>query len=266
MKKSMHYFGFILIILLATASCKKEDNDNGTGGGNSIGYILTAPSCLPTQISSVEFGEGYFTYDVSKRLIKQSRQHDSSTTSYFYSGNMMTVIDKDITSDGTLYSDTNIHYLNSSGFIEKTIRQDGNNYLRETFYSYNPSGYLIREITRTTTSFNIYYSGGNSYSYENGNRTKTWQLNLNSQTGEAIDSSINQTTTYYTNLPGKMSAIESWFERLGKANTNDPKTITYGTETAHYTYTIGANGYPTTMKQTGFQSQELVINLYWKCY
>lgn len=264
MRTYRNYFGYLLLLLASIIGCKKEDTD-GAGGGNNTGAVLTPPSCLPTKINNPEIGEILFTYDNSKRIIKESRQHDSSISTYIYSGNVMLEISNDINTDGSINIDTNTHYLNSSGFIEKTVSGDpASSYLREVFYTYNAFGYLVREITKNTNGSFVYYSYGLAYSYENGNRTKSWDLNLNSQTGEATDSSIIQTATY-TDLPGKISHIDSWIDRLGMPNKNDPKSMSYGTETVQFAYTIGTNGYPSKMTQTNLKGQKMEFDLYWIC-
>ncbi len=250
MKYSLIYLTCIAFLL---GACKKENgtSDDTTPDPNAPAYTITAPACLiETDSSSSLWGRNY--YDSQKRLVMRCAhltysQHDSSIETYTYHNNTITEVSRTITKNGSETVKTCIHYLNSMGLIDSSVGEFFSPSTTSIHYVYNNAGYLVRSL---------YYSGavpgtGNSFLYTGGNRTATYHLNFDGETGMLMDSSLGNTFTYYSDLPGKIDASWAWTSRTGRANMKARKDVldNSGNIVITYSYTI-ENGLPAVRPAT----------------
>ncbi|MES2779198.1 MAG: hypothetical protein V4651_04785 [Bacteroidota bacterium] len=259
-----------LVTLIAYSSCTKDGSTPYTPGG--INYTLIAPTCLLTDVSGTigtEASIGHYEYDNLKRVIRESRNHDSDETIYTYQGNTIHETYKSIHSTGRITINEYKHFLNSVGFIQRTEDVDTFSSSKgETLYEYNSLGYLVREVYRriqiSATDTNYFYYYGSSYVYENGNQTKAYSLTLNSK-GVATDSTLNFIATYYTNMPGKFQTWLSWVERKGRPNTNELQSQGSSVnKMMTVSYDQGPNGFPSGyhLSEGGLTGD---LTLAWRC-
>jgi hypothetical protein len=247
----------MLVSLLGFQSCKKDKEDGPSG---SSSYNLIAPACLVSKMKIDIDGDvtnSAFVYDGQRRIVSNSQTGSEIKTTYACAGNTMTVEDTEEDIDGNIVKKITTNYLNAMGFISKSIEEDSS----QTLYSYDAKGYLIREIKMS--SFGT-YTYGKSYQYVNGNKVKSYSLNVDQTTGVTIDSTVSESYFYYETMPGKFEEFSAWIERTGRGNKNELKSVSGGFSTAAYEYVVGPNGLPNSINLT-YIFGAAKIDLTWRC-
>lgn len=243
-----------IVIGLCFSACKKDKDGDVPSG--QIPYNLVAPKCLISNTHGEEDGEVWnmdYEYDGQKRVTSITEASGKYKETYTYSGNTMTV---EVTPDlgtGSIYK----YELNAMGFIEKALEEDSS----QVFYTYDKQGYLIRKLILERSGKYLY---GISYQYTNGNKTASFNLDVDPQTGTTIDSVLSNTYFYDDNLPGKIEEADAWLERSGRASKNELRSIVERNSTLEYEYTIGDNDLPSSFKITE-SGQIAKMDLKWKC-
>lgn len=261
-----------MLLVSVLLSCEKEDTNptGGTGDASGINYTLTAPSCRITEVYAPSLlGHIYYHYDMQRRIVLVEFEvpdvENGEKTEYSYVGNIMTEKSTFRDWEGKEIIRVDVHTLNSAGLIEKTTSDDRSTggLLLETFYYYNSGGYLMREIEKHAYDTTSVYYTGRSYSYSNGDKSKSYRLHIDSK-GEVFDSTINITYTYHLNRLSRIEPWIAWNERKGRPSLHDVKSESGKDYMYTIEYKFGADEYPIRLTQN-IDGEVTDMELTWKC-